>query len=190
MTAVKTIRELSAPFIGLRLGNKRKLSVCFAVEENESPVAAAEEAEESSRELERKIIESFTVAGGNRAEERMARKKTERFTYLVAAVMSSFGITSMAVFAVYSRFAWQMEVQFLHAYVELILFIFRYAFSTLKRICIQGGEVPHSEMLATFSLAFGAAVSNLFLIQNKSRSSFLSNMINLTYYLSENLDFI
>ncbi|WOG97063.1 hypothetical protein DCAR_0416402 [Daucus carota subsp. sativus] len=129
MTAVKTIRELSPSFIGLRLGNKRKLSMCFAVEENESPVAAAE-AEESSRELERKIIESFTVAGGNRAEERMARKKTERFTYLVAAVMSSFGITSMAVFAVYSRFAWQME----------------------------GGEVPHSEMLATFSLAFGAAV--------------------------------
>ena len=134
MTAVKTIRELSPSFIGLRLGNKRKLSMCFAVEENESPVAAAE-AEESSRELERKIIESFTVAGGNRAEERMARKKTERFTYLVAAVMSSFGITSMAVFAVYSRFAWQMEVFFLHAYVELILCIFRYAFSTLKRIC-------------------------------------------------------
>ena len=42
--------------------------------------------------------------------EKLARKESERFTYLVAAVMSSFGITSMAVFAVYYRFAWQMEV--------------------------------------------------------------------------------
>lgn len=42
--------------------------------------------------------------------ERLARKKSERFTYLVAAVMSSFGITSMAVMAVYYRFYWQMEV--------------------------------------------------------------------------------
>ena len=42
--------------------------------------------------------------------EKLARKESERFTYLVAAVMSSFGITSMAVFAVYCRFSWQMEV--------------------------------------------------------------------------------
>ena len=42
--------------------------------------------------------------------ERLARKKSERFTYLVAAVMSTFGITSMAVMAVYYRFYWQMEV--------------------------------------------------------------------------------
>ena len=46
-----------------------------------------------------------------RVAERLARKKSERFTYLVAAVMSSFGITSMAVFAVYYRFSWQMEVR-------------------------------------------------------------------------------
>ncbi|KAF5451188.1 hypothetical protein F2P56_031472 [Juglans regia] len=45
-----------------------------------------------------------------RAAERLARKRSERFTYLVAAVMSSFGITSMAVMAVYYRFSWQMEV--------------------------------------------------------------------------------
>jgi hypothetical protein len=32
-----------------------------------------------------------------RAAERLARKRSERFTYLVAAVMSSLGITSMAV---------------------------------------------------------------------------------------------
>ncbi|WVZ15753.1 hypothetical protein V8G54_013319 [Vigna mungo] len=41
--------------------------------------------------------------------EKLARKESERFTYLVAAVMSSFGVTSMAVLAVYYRFAWQME---------------------------------------------------------------------------------
>lgn len=62
--------------------------------------------------------------------EKMARKKSERFTYLVAAVMSSFGITSMAVMAVYYRFYWQME----------------------------GGEVPVVEMLGTFALSVGAAV--------------------------------
>lgn len=62
--------------------------------------------------------------------ERLARKKSERFTYLVAAVMSTFGITSMAVMAVYYRFYWQME----------------------------GGEIPLSEMFGTFFLSVGAAV--------------------------------
>lgn len=42
--------------------------------------------------------------------EKLARKKSERFTYLIAAVMSSFGITSLGVLAVYYRFSWQMEV--------------------------------------------------------------------------------
>nr|UQV25527.1 beta-carotene hydroxylase 2 [Heracleum moellendorffii] len=133
MTTVTPIWQLSPAirrsFVGLRLGRKQKLSICFAVEESES-LAVDAEVEESSQDIEKRIIASFTETGGNRGEERMARKKTERFTYLVAAVMSSFGITSMAVFAVYSRFAWQME----------------------------GGEIPLSEMLGTFSLAFGAAV--------------------------------
>ncbi|CAA0831012.1 Beta-carotene 3-hydroxylase 1- chloroplastic [Striga hermonthica] len=65
-----------------------------------------------------------------RAVERAARKKSERTTYQVAAFMSSFGITSMAVLAVYYRFSWQME----------------------------GGEVPYAEMFGTFALSFGAAV--------------------------------
>lgn len=43
--------------------------------------------------------------------EKLARKKSERSTYLVAAVMSSFGVISMAVMAVYYRFYWQMEVK-------------------------------------------------------------------------------
>ncbi|KAA8533679.1 hypothetical protein F0562_031196 [Nyssa sinensis] len=45
-------------------------------------------------------------------------------------VMSSFGITSMGVMAVYYRFSWQME----------------------------GGVVPFSEMFGTFALSVGAAV--------------------------------
>ncbi|GMY07306.1 beta-carotene hydroxylase 2, chloroplastic-like [Fagus crenata] len=65
-----------------------------------------------------------------RVAEKLARKKSERFTYLVAAVMSTFGITSMAIMAVYYRFSWQME----------------------------GGEVPMSEMFGTFALSVGAAV--------------------------------
>ncbi|RLN42036.1 hypothetical protein C2845_PM01G00540 [Panicum miliaceum] len=64
--------------------------------------------------------------------ERAARKQSERRTYLVAAVMSSLGITSMAAAAVYYRFAWQME----------------------------GGEIPVTEMVGTFALSVGAAVSD------------------------------
>ncbi|PWA53704.1 beta-carotene hydroxylase 2 protein [Artemisia annua] len=63
-------------------------------------------------------------------EEKMKRKKNEKFTYLVAAIMSTFGITSMAVMAVYYRFSWQME----------------------------GGEIPYVEMFGTFALSVGAAV--------------------------------
>ncbi|XP_062216970.1 beta-carotene 3-hydroxylase, chloroplastic-like isoform X1 [Phragmites australis] len=62
--------------------------------------------------------------------ELAARKQSERRTYLVAAVMSSLGITSMAAAAVYYRFAWQME----------------------------GGEIPVTEMFGTFALSVGAAV--------------------------------
>lgn len=64
--------------------------------------------EESGEESNGKAI-SVAVS----VAEKVARKKSERFAYLVAAVMSSFGITSMAVMAVYYRFAWQMEVKFL-----------------------------------------------------------------------------
>ncbi|KAI3762487.1 hypothetical protein L1987_52917 [Smallanthus sonchifolius] len=63
-------------------------------------------------------------------EEKMARKRSERATYLIAAVMSTFGITSMAVMAVYYRFSWQLE----------------------------GGDIPYVEMFGTFALSVGAAV--------------------------------
>ncbi|CAK8573463.1 unnamed protein product [Lathyrus sativus] len=63
--------------------------------------------------------------------QKLARKKSQRSTYLVAAVMSSFGVTSMAILAVYYRFSWQMA---------------------------GSGEVPWSEMFGTFALSVGAAV--------------------------------
>lgn len=74
-------------------------------------------------ELEAEAKRVYTVAA--------ERKRSERLSYLVAAVMSSLGITSMAVVAVYSRFAWQLDA---------------------------GGAVPYADMFATFSLSIGAAV--------------------------------
>ncbi|KAG2675698.1 hypothetical protein I3760_12G017500 [Carya illinoinensis] len=65
-----------------------------------------------------------------REAERLAKKRSESSTYLVAAIISSLGITSMAVMAVYYRFSWQME----------------------------GGEVPLSEMFGTVALSVGVAV--------------------------------
>ncbi|KAJ6426553.1 hypothetical protein OIU84_022199 [Salix udensis] len=47
------------------------------------------------------------VKAVSRVEERLATEKPERYTYLVAAILSSVGITSMAV---HYRFLWQMEV--------------------------------------------------------------------------------
>lgn len=65
-----------------------------------------------------------------RTERRLARKRKERNAYLVAAVMSSLGVSSAAIMAVYYRFSWQM----------------------------QGGEFPLAEMFGTFFLAVGSAV--------------------------------
>uniref|UniRef100_A0A453J1H0 beta-carotene 3-hydroxylase n=1 Tax=Aegilops tauschii subsp. strangulata TaxID=200361 RepID=A0A453J1H0_AEGTS len=53
--------------------------------------------------------DAATAPARGAVSERAARKESERRTYLVAALMSSLGITSMAAAAVYYRFAWQME---------------------------------------------------------------------------------
>ncbi|MBA0744369.1 hypothetical protein Gogos_006996 [Gossypium gossypioides] len=66
----------------------------------------------------------------SKSEERLAKKKFERTTYLLAAILSSLGISSMAIMAVYCRFSWQME----------------------------GGEFQLLEMFGTFALSVGAAV--------------------------------
>ncbi|KAF8413220.1 hypothetical protein HHK36_001196 [Tetracentron sinense] len=107
------------------LKRNSRFTVCFVLEEKKQEISGFEEdkTEDFSDEM-RNEIPSVRVA------EKLARKRSERFTYLVAAVMSTFGITSMAVMAVYYRFSWQME----------------------------GVDVPLSEMFGTFALSVGAAV--------------------------------
>ncbi|KAL8519271.1 hypothetical protein ACS0TY_010276 [Phlomoides rotata] len=107
----------------LRFGRKKpNLTVCFVLEDEKLKQLGSVGFEEKSNGEETPVAVSVA--------EKMARKRSERSSYLVAAVMSSFGVTSMAVMAVYYRFAWQME----------------------------GGVVPYSEMFGTFALSVGAAV--------------------------------
>ncbi|GLU24311.1 hypothetical protein SLE2022_402550 [Rubroshorea leprosula] len=109
----------------LRTQKNSRFAVCFVVEEKKQNPQIETIPEEGSDGIkDAQILMPPHVA------EKLARKRSERITYLVAAVMSSFGITSMAIMAVYYRFSWQME----------------------------GGEVPLSEMFGTFSLSVGAAV--------------------------------
>ncbi|KAL3524316.1 hypothetical protein ACH5RR_017150 [Cinchona calisaya] len=114
----------------LRYPRKPSLAVCFVVEDEKlkAQLATSDEEDGQDRDREKEIVKQISDA---RVAEKLARKRSERFTYLVAAVMSSFGITSMSVLAVYYRFSWQME---------------------------GGGEVPYSEMFGTFALSVGAAV--------------------------------
>nr|GLL38916.1 beta-carotene hydroxylase 2, chloroplastic [Ipomoea trifida] len=114
---------LSRRFRSLSSRRKPSLTVCFVLEDEKLESGVEIRAEEIEKAIEKQISAS-------RLAEKLARKRSERFTYLVAAVMSSLGITSMAVLAVYYRFAWQME----------------------------GGEVPYTEMFGTFALSVGAAV--------------------------------
>ncbi|KAF2312235.1 hypothetical protein GH714_028687 [Hevea brasiliensis] len=107
-----------------RVGRRKtSFAICFVLEDSKQSVQIENHKPERSEEVNYQILTP-------RVAERLSRKRSERFTYLVAAVMSSFGITSMAVMACYYRFYWQME----------------------------GGEVPLLEMFGTFSLSVGAAV--------------------------------
>ncbi|KAL1153953.1 hypothetical protein V6Z11_A09G209900 [Gossypium hirsutum] len=84
---------------------KKSFAVCFVVDEEQKQSAPTQIVEQGFEEVrDRQILIPA------RLSEKLARKRSERFTYLVAAVMSSFGITSMSVMAVYYRFWWQMEV--------------------------------------------------------------------------------
>ncbi|KAK2653978.1 hypothetical protein Ddye_013834 [Dipteronia dyeriana] len=120
-------------------GHRRKTStftVCFVVEDKKQSTTQIDNFAEESHPHRQGDDDndngavSDTQISASRLAEKLARKKSERFTYLVAAVMSTFGITSMAVMSVYYRFSWQME----------------------------GGEVPLTEMFGTFALSVGAAV--------------------------------
>ncbi|XP_023551817.1 beta-carotene hydroxylase 2, chloroplastic-like [Cucurbita pepo subsp. pepo] len=106
-----------------KIRRKTLFTVCVLVEDQNSSGEVESLSDEEPKIVVPQIPSPYVA-------QRLARKRSERFTYLVAAVMSSFGITSMAVMAVYYRFYWQME----------------------------GGEIPFSEMFGTFSLSVGAAV--------------------------------
>ncbi|KAL1565539.1 Phospholipase A2 crotoxin acid subunit CA [Salvia divinorum] len=124
LRTIASVRWISRP----ERRKRPNLTVCFVLEDEKLRAVNEPEAEEDGGGVGRAISLAESVA--ERVAQKMARKKSERFTYLVAAVMSSFGITSMAVMAVYYRFAWHME----------------------------GGEIPYTEMFGTFALSVGAAV--------------------------------
>ena len=98
--------------ISLSSAPRRKAAaLCFVL---------ANDKKQTDLELNLEPIESSEIqfqealalgASTSRAADRQARKKKERQTYLVAAVLSSLGITSMAIAAVYYRFSWQMDVR-------------------------------------------------------------------------------
>ncbi|KAJ4712020.1 Beta-carotene hydroxylase [Melia azedarach] len=100
---------------------QRSLTLWAVMEKNEDSIKIEKE-DFVKKQNQKKVLSCV--------EEKQARKKTERQAYLVAAIMSSIGISSMAVLAVYYRFSWQME----------------------------GGELQLLEMFGTFALSVGAAV--------------------------------
>lgn len=128
-----TTTSLSLPFIrhqnllhyGFKVPRKTSFAVCFVVEDQTKPISAhlENQQEEEPKDVNKNQILTPRVA------ERLARKQRERDTYLIAAVMSSLGITSTAVLAVYYRFYW-----------------------------LEGGKVSWPEMFGTFALSVGAAV--------------------------------
>ncbi|TXG50556.1 hypothetical protein EZV62_023080 [Acer yangbiense] len=103
---------------------RKSSSVCMVMEKKREDNIELFEKQQNVVEAENR------VTAVSRAEQRLARKRSERQTYLVAAIMSSLGISSMAVLSVYYRFSWQME----------------------------GGELQLVEMFGTFALSVGAAV--------------------------------
>ncbi|KAK6135261.1 hypothetical protein DH2020_031004 [Rehmannia glutinosa] len=107
---------------------KPNLTVCLVLEDGKLSSGTQLGIEDSEKEIGEECEKQISTAA--RVAERVARKRSERFTYLVAAVLSSFGVTSMAIMAVYCRFSLQME----------------------------GGVVPYAEMFGTFALSVGAAV--------------------------------
>nr|ALE33754.1 beta-carotene hydroxylase 2 [Erythranthe lewisii] len=119
-------------FRGILRFNRKKsnLTVCFVLGEEKLADWRSRDLGEGSGDEGSGSGDEISTAAAAGLAEKVARKRSERFTYLVAAVMSTLGITSMAIMAVYYRFAWQME----------------------------GGEVPYVEMFGTFALSVGAAV--------------------------------
>lgn len=76
------------------------------------------------------MVESFAKPE-TKMHQKMARRKKEQKTYLLAAIASSTGFTAMSAAAVIYRFVWHMP---------------------------ESGQIPYPEVFGTFSLAVGAAV--------------------------------
>jgi beta-carotene 3-hydroxylase len=150
------IRHQSFLHYGTKVPRKTSLAVCFVVEDQTKPSSAhiENQQEEVPKDVNENQISTPRVA------ERLERKRKERVTYLIAAVMSSLGITSMAVMAVYYRFYW-LEVPSFHSCLKSRVFLNQLSTCIGSKICVwqQGGEVPLSEMFGTFALSVGAAVS-------------------------------
>lgn len=94
----------SLRFNGFR--RRKILTVCFVVEERKQSSPMDDDNKPESTTSSSEILMT------SRLLKKAEKKKSERFTYLIAAVMSSFGITSMAIMAVYYRFSWQMKVNY------------------------------------------------------------------------------
>ncbi|CAM8995203.1 unnamed protein product [Rhodiola kirilowii] len=84
----------------IRRRMRKSIAPCFVLEESDRQSTSSSSSSSDADDL--RLAETEQQ---HRISAR-ARKKLERFTYMIAAVLSSFGITSMAV---YSRFSWQME---------------------------------------------------------------------------------
>ncbi|RWW16221.1 hypothetical protein GW17_00019909 [Ensete ventricosum] len=97
----------------LRPWRRRATAVCFVLKEvgkdaEKNSRYTSTEVDPQGEETERS--DALRASSERHTAERTARKQSERRAYLIAAVFSSLGITSMAVAAVYYRFSWQMEV--------------------------------------------------------------------------------
>lgn len=103
------IRHQSFLHYGSKVPRKTSLTVCFVVEDQTKPSSA--HIENRQEEVPKDANENQILTP--RVAERLERKRKERATYLIAAVMSSLGITSMAVMAVYYRFYWLEVPSFL-----------------------------------------------------------------------------
>ncbi|KAK5777696.1 hypothetical protein PVK06_045663 [Gossypium arboreum] len=93
-------------------GRKRnELNVCMVLQQRRKNLESEKEIMINNSDAI-KSYEAFNHVSQiklSKSEERLAKKKFERTTYLLAAILSSLGISSMAIMAVYCRFSWQME---------------------------------------------------------------------------------
>ncbi|BBN01596.1 beta-carotene 3-hydroxylase [Marchantia polymorpha subsp. ruderalis] len=87
---------------------------------------------EQSADVADKVESSFPdTPAVSKMQQRLTKRQTERKAYLLAAIASTTGFTTLAVAAVFYRFIWQMQ---------------------------GSGEIPYTEIFGTFALAVGAAV--------------------------------